>query len=402
MKSLEKGPFQITLSWVCVGLLATGSLAFGQDPSTAPTGGWRRVGDAQQSQPSFANDQSAANQNPANEPYPTDQQSAPQPYPAPQQYPAGQQNSPAQPFPSNQPYPANQQYPTGQQYPMGQQYPSSQPYPGNNQSLYNAQPASVPSVLTIPAGTFITVRANQLISTNRNQAGDAFSATLVQPLVVNGLVVAEPGQTIAGRVVESEKGGRVEGVARLKVQLTELSLVDGQQIPIQSALISRKADTSIGRDAGAIGGTTALGAIIGAAAGWGPGAAIGAGAGAAAGTIGVLLTRGHASEIYPEQELTFRVEAPVTVSTAHAPQAFRYIQPNEYERQPVLNTRPAPAAYGAGAPGFGYPYGGYYGGYGNPYGYPYWGPGFSVFVGPGFYGRPFYGRGYYGRGFYRR
>jgi len=254
----------------------------------------------------------------------------------------------------------------------------------------------------MPAGTFITVRSNQLISTNRNQPGDAFSATLVQPLVVNGVVVAEPGQTIAGRVVESEKGGRVEGVARLKVQLTELSLVDGQQIPIRSALISRKADTSIGRDAGAIGGTTALGAVIGAAAGWGTGAAIGAGAGAAVGTIGVLLTRGRPSEIYPEQELTFRIEAPVTISTDRAPQAFRYIQPNEYDHQPVLNTRPGPAAYGAAAPGFGYPYGGYYGyGYPYAYSYPYWGSGFSVFVGPGFYGRPFYGRGYYGRGFRR-
>ncbi len=399
MKSSEFRPYQIVSSWVCVGLLAAGTLAFGQDQSTASTGGWRRVGDPQPNQPSLAYDQGAPNQ-----PYPANQQSAPQPYPAGQSYPA------PQPYPGSQPYPTGQQSQAGQQtqanqpYPSNQQYPANQQqYPLNNQAQYNAPPAApVPSVLTVPAGTFLTVRANQLVSTDRNQPGDAFSATLVQPLVVNGVVVAEPGQTIGGRVVESQKGGRIEGVARLKVQLTELSLVDGQQIPLQSQLISRKADTTIGRDAGAIGGTTAVGAIIGAAAGGGAGAAIGAGAGAAASTIGVLLTRGRPSVIYPEQELTFRIEAPVSISTDRAPQAFRYIQPNEYDRPPVMNTRPGPAVYGAGAPGFGYPYGGYYGGYyGYPYAYPFGGPSFSLFVGPRFY-RPFYGGVFYGRGFYRR
>jgi hypothetical protein len=247
----------------------------------------------------------------------------------------------------------------------------------------------------MPAGTFVTVRVNQYLSSDHNQAGDAFSATLVQPLVVNGVVVAEPGQTIAGRVVDAQKAGRIEGTSRLQVQLTELTLVDGQQIPIQSQLISRKGPTSVGQDAGVIAGTTALGAAIGAAAGWGTGAAIGAGAGAAAGTIGVLLTRGHPSVIAPEQVLTFRIEAPVTIATDRAPQAFRYVQPNEYDR-PVYN-QPAPQAQYA-PPALAPVFTPYYS-YGYPYYYPYYyGPSFSFFIGRGFYGRPYY----YGRGFYHR
>jgi hypothetical protein len=236
---------------------------------------------------------------------------------------------------------------------------------------------------------------NQLLSSDKNQAGDAFSATLVQPIVVNGVVVAEPGQTIGGRVAQAEKAGRVEGLAKLGIQLTELTLVDGQQIPIQSQLISRSGPSSVGQDAGAIAGTTALGAALGAAVGWGTGAAIGAGAGLAAGTLGVLVTRGHPSIITPEQILTFRLEAPITISTDRAPQAFRYIQPGEYDRpyygggggQPGMGQYaggPAPAPYY-----YGYPY--------YAYGYPYyWGPGFSFFVGPSFYwGRGFYGHPYY-------
>ena len=233
---------------------------------------------------------------------------------------------------------------------------------------------------------------NQYLSSDHNQAGDSFSATLVQPLVVNGVVVAEPGQTIAGRVVDAQKAGRIEGTSRLQVQLTELTLVDGQQIPIQSQFISRQGPTSVGQDAGVIAGTTGLGAAIGAAADWGKGAAIGAGAGAAAGILGVLLTRGQPTVIAPEQVLTFRIEYPVTITTDRAPQAFRYVQPNEYDR-PVYNQPPPQPQYTAPVPAFapyyGYPY---------PYLYPYYyGPSFAFFVGRGFYGRPYYYRGgYYG------
>jgi hypothetical protein len=354
MQNFYRRFFQTAASYFFIGILAATSFTFAQEPyppqqPTVNSGGWRRVGDGQAP---------GSNYNPQQPPY-------------------GQQPS----YPANQPAYGPAPYNQGNYPPPQTQQPQ----------------APVPGQLTVPAGTFVTVRVNQYLSSDHNQAGDAFSATLAQPLVVNGVVVAEPGQTIAGRVVESQKAGRIEGTSRLRVQLTELTLVDGQQIPIQSQFVSRQGPTSVGQDAGVIAGTTALGAAIGAAAGWGTGAAIGAGAGAAAGTIGVLLTRGHPSVIAPEQVLTFRIEYPVTIVTDRSPQAFRYVQPNEYDR-PLYN-QPAPQVqYAAPAPVFA-PYYSY--GYGYPYYYPYYGPSFSFFVGRGFYGRPnYYGRGYYG--FHRR
>ena len=343
---------------ISIGILAASTLAFAQEapppPPDAPassTNGWKRVGDP-----------AAAYQPPQS--------------PAPNQI--GNQSAP----PSY-----------GPQQP---QYP---------QPAYQSQP--VPQSLTIPRGTFLTVRVNQLLSSDKNQAGDAFSATLAQPVVVNGVVVAEPGQTLGGRVAEAQKAGHIEGTARLGIQLTELTLVDGQQLPLQSALVSRQGSTSVGQDAGTIAGTTGLGAAIGAAAGWGKGAAIGAGAGAAAGIIGVLVTRGHPSVIYPEQILTFRIDTPLTISTDRAPQAFRYIQPNEYDRPyDMQQQQPAPGPYASQAPppyygaypSYPYPYYGY-GGYGYP---NYWGgPSFSFFVGPRFGWGSYYGRGYYGGGYFR-
>ena len=58
--------------------------------------------------------------------------------------------------------------------------------------------------------------------------------------------------SVGGRVTEAQKAGRVQGTSRLGVQLTDLTLVDGDQVPIQSQLISRGGPTSVGRDAAAI------------------------------------------------------------------------------------------------------------------------------------------------------
>jgi hypothetical protein len=257
---------------------------------------------------------------------------------------------------------------------------------------------SVPNQLVLRPGTFVTVRVNQTLSSDHNQPGDSFSATLVKPVVVDGIVVARPGQTLGGQVTLAQKAGRVEGVSRLSIQLTDMTLVDGQQVPIQSQLISRGGGTSIGRDAGAIAGTSALGAAIGAAAGWGTGAAIGAGAGAAAGTLGVLLTRGHPTIIDPESVLTFRIENSVAMATDRAPQAFRYIQPGEYD-QPAQQPQQQSAGYGPPAPCGGYgcaPPPAYY--YGPAY-YPFVGTSVLYFGGPRYFYGPRYAYGfprYYG------
>jgi hypothetical protein len=256
---------------------------------------------------------------------------------------------------------------------------------------YQYQPEGAPPPrLTLRAGTYVTVRINQPLSSDRNQPGDAFAASLARPLVVDGIVVAQTGQMVGGHVVEAQKAGRVTGTSRLKLQLTDLTLVDGQQLPIQSQMITRSGPTSVGRDAAAIGGTTALGAAAGAAADWGRGAAIGAGAGAAVGIVGVLLTRGAPTVVYPESVLTFRVEAPVTVATDRAPQAFRYVEPGDYDRanQEAAQGPPRMHAPGPPPPPYGYPYYGpypYYYGYGYPY---YWGN-FGIYWGPRYYGGGF-------------
>ena len=257
-------------------------------------------------------------------------------------------------------------------------------------------PAAIPNNITIPAGAFITVRVDQFLSSDKNKPGDAFAASLARPVVTEGLVVARRGETLGGSVIDAKKAGRVKGVSQLQVTLNSLTLVDGHQVPIQTELTSITGPTSKGRDAGAILATTATGAAIGAAAAWGPGAAMGAGAGFIASTIGVLVTRGHPTIIYPESQLTFRLAKPVTFSTDRAPQAFAAVSAPNPERAGTQGPPqgPPPRGYqGCAGPGCApYPPPYYYGP-AYPY-YPnYWGPGVGFYYGPGFYGRG---------GFYRR
>ncbi|MGH9665531.1 MAG: hypothetical protein ACRD9L_13990, partial [Bryobacteraceae bacterium] len=255
--------------------------------------------------------------------------------------------------------------------------------------------------LTLPAGTLLTVRLTEPLSSDHNQAGDGFTAVLQQPLVADGLVVARRGQTVIGRVSVAEKAGRVKGVSRLGLVLGELTLVDGHQLPVHTEMFAHNGETSYGRDGVGIGATTATGAAIGAAVNGGVGAGVGAAAGLVASIAGVMMTRGRQTVIYPETLLTFRLTAPVTISTAQSAAAFQPPTPQDYgngqQMRPRYSSGP-PSLYGGSSYYAPYPAYGYYPYYPGLYGYGWgWGP--SLYIG-GFYGRGFYGRGFYGRGFY--
>jgi hypothetical protein len=229
----------------------------------------------------------------------------------------------------------------------------------------NPQPTQpLPPTLTIPAGTLLSVRVNEFLSSDKNQIGDRLTATLDRPIVVNGWVVARRGQVVSGQVTVATKAGRVKGTSQLGLELTDLTIVDGQSLPILTEMWKASAGTSHGADAATIGGTTALGAAIGAAADWGRGAAIGAGAGAAAGIGAVLLTRGRPTEIAPETPLTFRMVDPVKVDTKQSAQSFAPVTQRDYDSGRGSHQGPRYAgAYPPPPP----PY--YYGPY---YGYPFY------------------------------
>jgi hypothetical protein len=242
--------------------------------------------------------------------------------------------------------------------------------------------------LTLPVGTWVTVRVNQELSSDHNYPGDVFTATLSQPLIAEGVVVARRGQTVGGQVVEAVKAGRSRGTSRLAVELSELTLVNGRQVPMRTRLIQYQGDTSKANDAGVIATTAGVGATIGGIADGGFGAGMGAIAGAAAGIIGVIATRGKPTVLYPETQLTFRLEDPLIISTETAAQVFRPATQEDYEQASLRRekqTPPEPRNYYAPRVWW---YGPYYPPYFGAYYPPYfYGPSFYFYSGPRYYGR---------------
>jgi len=168
--------------------------------------------------------------------------------------------------------------------------------------------------VTITAGTTLPVRIGETLSSAHNQPGDSFLATLEQPLVVDGFIIAERGARLEGRVTDADQAGRGKGASHLSIALVRLATSDGQNIRISTSPYEKDGTSAAGTDAAKIGGGAAIGAIIGAIAGGGKGAAIGAGVGGAAGAGDVLLTRGKPAEIRVETRLTFRIQDPITIT----------------------------------------------------------------------------------------
>jgi len=165
----------------------------------------------------------------------------------------------------------------------------------------------VPHTVTLAVGALLPVRIGETLSSARNQPGDTFLATLTQPLVIDGFIIAERGARLEGRVVEA-------GASHLGISVVRLATADGQNIRIRTEPFVKQATSSTGTDAAKIGAGAAIGAVIGAIAGGGKGAAIGAGAGGAVGAGDVLLTRGQAAEIKVETRVSFRVQDSVLIT----------------------------------------------------------------------------------------
>ena len=160
----------------------------------------------------------------------------------------------------------------------------------------------------------LPVRIGESISSARSQPGDSFLATLEQPLVIDGFIIAERGARIEGRVAEAAQAGRGSGVSHLSIQLVRLATADRQNIRIRTAPYKKEGAGSEGSDLARVGAGAAIGAAIGAIAGGGKGAAIGAGVGGAAGAGTIMLSQGRPVEIPVESRLSFRVEEPVTIT----------------------------------------------------------------------------------------
>ena len=158
--------------------------------------------------------------------------------------------------------------------------------------------------LSIPAGTYIDVRINENLSSESSGAGDPFTGTLTQALVVNGNTVFPRGADVTGRVISAKKSGALRDPGVLELKLFSIHY-GSRSTNVSTEPFFIKGASHLKGNVVKIGGGAGAGALIGALAGGGKGAAIGAGVGAGAGTVAAAATGKKPATVEPEAILRF-------------------------------------------------------------------------------------------------
>ena len=164
------------------------------------------------------------------------------------------------------------------------------------------KPAAPSGPVVVNAGTRIMIRTQDLLDTGQTKTGARFTCVLEANLVANGVVVAQKGSKVYGKVVESRKAKRVRGTAKLVVELTDLE-IKGQLQPIVSEQVGYEGDRQ--GTIKKVGAAAGVGALIDGGEGAGKGAVVGLGL--------AVLTKGKQISIPAGTLFEFRLAQPLTL-----------------------------------------------------------------------------------------
>jgi hypothetical protein len=165
---------------------------------------------------------------------------------------------------------------------------------------------------TIPAGTVIPVRTNDVIDARDTDRGRVYSGAVSRDVLDQDNNVAIP------RAADVELMVRDIGHHTLALDLDAI-VVNGKRYSVATYDVTRSGDEKDGVGANSrtgkfVGGGALFGTILGAVAGGGKGAGIGALAGGAAGAVGQMATRGRRVRVPAESVLTFQLSQPLELA----------------------------------------------------------------------------------------
>jgi hypothetical protein len=174
------------------------------------------------------------------------------------------------------------------------------------------KPSAAPDGVTVPTGTLVSVRLQQMVSSASARPGEEFAAVLEEPLVSEGKTIAPRGAAVTGRVVAARRSGHLHDSGYLRLALVSVDL-NGKAVPLHTSSVFAMGGSHKKRNLALIGGGAGTGAVIGAIAGGGKGALIGSAIGAGAGTAGAYATGKKDVAFSAERRLTFRLTQPLSL-----------------------------------------------------------------------------------------
>lgn len=186
----------------------------------------------------------------------------------------------------------------------------------DTQKILRPEPAPEPARASawtrteLPAGTNITIRMIDDVDAKVARVGQTFRGSVDDPVMVGDREVIPKGADVVTKLVELQEAGKIAGGGQLTLDLVSVT-VNGRPVELNTQSVTQAGESGKKDSAKVIGGTAALGTIIGAIAGGGKGAAVGALSGAAAGTAVRVVTSGANVKIPAETRLTFTLQQAV-------------------------------------------------------------------------------------------
>jgi hypothetical protein len=186
--------------------------------------------------------------------------------------------------------------------------------------------------ITIPAGTPLTVKLENTLTSFSSRQGDPFQGRIVNPVIVDGKTAIPAGATVQGRVTKVAEPRRLAGKPTIAIFPEAIILPNGERLTLNANLV----DTSAGkgtdvneegqfkgqghtsRDLWEIGGGTGAGMLIGGLAGGGKGLLIGGAIGAGA-TVGHWLSKRNSTTLPSGTDLMMELSRPMVLG--HEPAA---------------------------------------------------------------------------------
>jgi hypothetical protein len=87
----------------------------------------------------------------------------------------------------------------------------------------------------LPQGTPLDVEMAHTLNSQEVRAGELISFRVVNPVLVDGVVVIDVGATASARVVKASRGGHFGRAGRIAWTMQDVTAVDGTRIPLASA-----------------------------------------------------------------------------------------------------------------------------------------------------------------------
>lgn len=163
--------------------------------------------------------------------------------------------------------------------------------------------------ISIPAGTTVNCRLLQTLSTKLNYQGDLFTATVSEPVEIDGRQVIPIGAILEGRILRMRRPGRIKGVGEMRLSAEKITFPNGRSFLMSAVLLSAygaegarvvgdegkvKGPNSRKADMKEIGGGMAVGGAVGTIFGGGfHGTVVGATVGGVVGLADRLRRRGR-------------------------------------------------------------------------------------------------------------